>query len=276
MTINCGGKLLDLSVPKVMGIINITQDSFYSGSRKLEKSAIEDTASRMVEEGAAIIDVGAMSSRPGAQIIDPEEEWFKLAPALDVLSGISGIVISVDTVWSLTAQRSIAEGAHIINDISAGAIDPEMMGVVAAMDRVPYIMMHLKGTPATMNAMAQYDHLMQEVMIYFAIAIRQARAAGIKDLIIDPGFGFAKTKEQSFYLLDHLSQLRIFDLPILAGLSRKSMLYKSLGITAEEALNATTAANMVALINGASLLRVHDVKEAVEAVKIFTELQSSK
>ena len=275
MTINCAGKLLDLSEPVVMGIINITPDSFYGGSRKMEPSAIRDTAAQMIEQGASIIDLGAMSSRPGAELVDPEKEWQALSPALAALSELPGIIISIDTVWSLTAKRSIEAGAHIINDISAGAIDPEMMAVVASFHHVPYVMMHMRGVPATMNTMTQYHHLVQEILIYFAQVIRQAKESGIKDLIIDPGFGFAKTKEQSFYILNHLSQLRIFDLPILAGLSRKSMLYKSLDITAEEALNATTAANMVALMGGASLLRVHDVTEAAEAIKIFQQLKKS-
>jgi len=275
MTINCAGKLLDLSEPKVMGIINVTADSFYEGSRKTEPSVIRDTAVLMMEQGAAIVDLGAMSSRLGADLIDPELEWKILSPALEAITNIPGIIISVDTVWSLTAKRSIEAGAHIINDISAGIIDPEMMSVVASFHHIPYIMMHMKGLPATMNNMTQYHHLVQEVLIYFAQLIRQANAAGIKDLIIDPGFGFAKTKEQSFNLLKHLSKLSIFDLPILAGLSRKSMLYKSLDITAEEALNATTAANMVALMGGASLLRVHDVSEAVQVIKIFQQLKLS-
>ncbi len=275
MTINCAGKLLDLSEPKVMGIINVTADSFYEGSRKTEPSVIRDTAVLMMEQGAAIVDLGAMSSRAGADLIDPELEWKILSPALEAITNIPGIIISVDTVWSLTAKRSIEAGAHIINDISAGIIDPEMMAVVASFHHIPYILMHMKGLPATMNNMTRYHHLVQEVLIYFAQLIRQAKAAGIKDLIIDPGFGFAKTKEQSFNLLKHLSKLSIFDLPILAGLSRKSMLYKSLDITAEEALNATTAANMVALMGGASLLRVHDVSEAVQVIKIFQQLKVS-
>ncbi len=275
MTINCAGKLLDLSEPKVMGIINVTADSFYEGSRKTEQSVIRDNAVLMMEQGAAIVDLGDMSSRPGADLIDPELEWKILSPALEAITNIPGIIISVDTVWSLTAKRSIEAGAHIINDISAGIIDPEMMAVVASFHHIPYILMNMKGLPATMNNMTRYHHLVQEVLIYFAQLIRQAKAAGIKDLIIDPGFGFAKTKEQSFNLLKHLSKLSIFDLPILAGLSRKSMLYKSLDITAEEALNATTAANMVALMGGTSLLRVHDVSEAVQVIKIFQQLKVS-
>ncbi|HMS98588.1 MAG TPA: dihydropteroate synthase [Saprospiraceae bacterium] len=274
MTINCAGKLLDLSEPRVMGIINVTSDSFYRGSRKMEPAAIRDTAIKMIEQGAALIDLGAMSSRPGAELVDPEKEWQVLSPALEAISDLPGILISVDTVWSLTARRSIEAGAHIINDISGGAIDPEMMAVVASFHHVPYILMHMKGLPSTMNTMTQYHQLVPDLLIYFAQGIRQAREAGIKDLIIDPGFGFAKTKEQSFYILNHLSSFHIFDLPIFAGLSRKSMLYKSLNITAEEALNATTAANMAALMGGASLLRVHDVAEAVQTVKIFQQLKT--
>lgn len=269
MTINCRGKLIDLSLPKVMGILNINDDSFFEGSRVQNAKIAREKAEKMLADGAAVIDVGAMSSRPGARLLDAHDEWQVLQPILAELMKVPNIVISVDTVWSYTAQRAMDQGVHIINDISAGGLDEGMMSTVGIHSDVPYIMMHMRGRPETMQQQTNYENVVMDVLRYFSLKIRQARDCGIKDLIIDPGFGFAKTKEQSFELLKHLMEFQIFDLPILAGLSRKSMLYKTLNVQAADALNATTVVNTVALINGASVLRVHDVKEAAEAIEFY-------
>ncbi len=252
-----------------MGILNINSDSFFEGSRVDTPEMAVERARKMLEEGAAIIDVGAMSSRPGAPLLDTSAEWQMLEAVILPLLNLEGILVSVDTVWSKTAHKALEAGVHIINDISASSIDESMMDTVASFPDVPYIMMHMKGTPETMQSQTDYKHLMMDLMGYFARKLRQASALGIRDVVIDPGFGFAKTKEQSFEILSKLPQLSIFDKAILAGLSRKSMLYKTLNVNQNEALNATTAANTIALVNGARILRVHDVKQAVEAVKIF-------
>lgn len=252
-----------------MGILNINSDSFFEGSRVDTPEMAVARARKMLEDGATIIDVGAMSSRPGATLLDPSLEWQILETIILPLLKLEGIVVSVDTVWAETAYKALLAGVHIINDISASSIDASMMETVASFPDVPYIMMHMKGTPETMQSQTAYKDLMMELMAYFAQKLRQANALGIRDVVIDPGFGFAKTKEQSFEILKKLRQLSIFDKAILAGLSRKSMLYKSVGVNPNEALNATTVANTIALVNGAGILRVHDVKEAVEAIKIF-------
>jgi dihydropteroate synthase len=256
-----------------MGILNVNDDSFFEGSRVQNARMAREKAEKMLADGAAIIDVGAMSSRPGARLIDAHDEWQILQPVLVELMKVAGMVISVDTVWSYTAQRAIDQGVHIINDISAGGLDEGMMSTIGAHRDVPYIMMHMRGKPETMQLQTQYENVVMDVLKYFSHKIRQARDGGIKDIIIDPGFGFAKTKEQSFELLKHLKELQIFDLPVLAGLSRKSMLYKTLNVQAADALNATTVVNTVALINGASILRVHDVKEAAEAIEFYRLLK---
>ncbi len=270
MILNCNGKPLDLSTPKVMGVININEDSFYAGSRLLELNDIIGKAKKMIEDGAAIIDIGAMSSRPKAALIDQQKEWSILAPVLEKLLHLN-VIISIDTVWSLTAKNAINIGCHIINDISSSNIDTAMIETVGAFKNVPYIMMHMVGTPEAMQDNIQYENMMVEMMAYFSKKIALAKNSGIKDIIIDPGFGFSKSLNQNYEVLKKLAHFQIFDLPILAGLSRKSMLYRPLQSSPEAALNATSVANTIALINGAKLLRVHDVKEAAETIAIFNQ-----
>ncbi len=271
MTLNCNGILLSLARPKAMGVININEDSFYAKSRATSLREIEAKANTMVEEGASILDLGAMSSKPGSPVIDQAMEWSILAPVIKKLSELN-IILSIDTVWSLTAQKAIDNGAHIINDISGGSIDSVMIETVSKLKNTPFIIMHMKGTPETMQQQTHYENINLELLNYFANKTRLCFDYGIKDLIIDPGFGFSKTLDQNYTLLHQLKTLSIFDLPIMVGLSRKSMLYKHLEISPEEALNATTVANTIALINGAKILRVHDVKQAVEAIKIYKKV----
>lgn len=275
MTINCKGKLLSLHQPVVMGIININADSFYEGSRADSVDEAVSRAETMLKHGAAIIDVGTMSSRPGAPLLDAAAEWQVLKEVVAELSKLEKIILSVDTVWSSTAQSAVEQGAHMINDISAAGIDSKMMEVVGAMQSVPYIMMHMRGIPETMQQLTDYQNLEMDLLSYFGSKIRMAREAGITDIILDPGFGFAKTREQSLYLLKNLELFRIYDLPLLVGLSRKSMLYKTLGIHQNEALNATTVANTMALMKGAKILRVHDVSEAVEACALYNAVTNA-
>lgn len=273
MKINCRGKILDLSIPKVMGIINVNADSFYAESRSLNVEDVMKKAFHFIEQGASIIDIGIMSSRPGAKLIETDVEIEILTPVIKKLNTINDIIISIDTVWAKTAAFALQNGASVINDISAGNIDENMMKTVASYEDVPYIMMHMKGTPETMISHAQYDDVLLEIIKYLSQKIYQARSLGIKDLIIDPGFGFAKTIEQNFELLSKLEYFEIFDLPMLVGLSRKSMIYKTLQIDVSEALNGTTVLNTIALMKGANILRVHDVKEAVEVVNLRQSLQ---
>lgn len=271
-SVNIGGSLFDLSVPKVMGILNITPDSFYDGG---QHNSIDDALTqteKMLSEGAAILDVGAYSSRPGAIDISEEEEINRLIPVLSAIKRhFPEVIISVDTFRASVANAAVNEGAAIINDISGGHQDSSMFETVARL-RVPYILMHMKGTPQSMVSEANYEHVFDEVFAYFLRRVEQLRALGVHDIILDPGFGFAKTREHSYELLSKFEQFQILGLPMLAGVSRKSMIYKFLGTTAEKALNGTTVANTIALLKGASILRVHDVKEAVEAVKIVAEL----
>jgi dihydropteroate synthase len=271
-TINCRGQLLDFSAPKVMGIINLNADSFFEGSRVAEVEDFHLRLNKMVDDGADIIDIGVMSSRPGAKMITHEEEWAIIEPFLSELSQIE-VPISLDTVRSLTAKKGIEKGVSIINDISGGSIDDKMMELVASYQNIPYIMMHMRGTPETMQSLTQYDDIMMDLIAYFSAKITKANQFGIQDVILDPGFGFAKTLDQNYEVLAKLDSLKIFDKVILAGLSRKSMLYKLLDIDAENALNATTAANMIALMNGAKILRVHDVLEAKQAIEIYCRLK---
>ncbi len=273
MILNCNGKVLSFDCPKVMGIINVNNDSFYANSRVTNLIDIEAKASTMIEDGASIIDIGAMSSKPGSSIVSHEEEWSILAPVIKKLSTLNTI-ISVDTVWSTTAQKAIDTGAHIINDISAGTFDSQMMKTVADIKNVPYIIMHMVGTPMTMQQHTYYENIIVEMLAYFSRKISEAYHLGIKDIVIDPGFGFSKTLDQNYTLLNHLRAFGIYDVPIMVGLSRKSMLYKLFGTSADEALNATTAANTIALMLGANILRVHDVKQAVESVKIYGKFKS--
>ena len=274
-TLNVGGKIIDLSHPKVMGIINITPDSFFSGSRKQSENEILHQAEKMLSEGADFLDLGAYSSRPGAEDISFEEEENRLIPAVKLIkTHFSDALISVDTFRASIAEKAINSGAHIINDISGGSLDEKMFETVGKL-QVPYILMHMKGTPQTMKNMNQYDDIVQEISFYFSQKINQLKAFGAKDIVLDVGFGFAKNIKQNYFLLNHLAEFRMFGFPVLAGLSRKSMIWKALAIQPEDALNGTSILNTIALQNGASILRVHDVKEAKECVKIFELLSSS-
>lgn len=273
MTINCLGNLIDLNNPRVMGILNLTPDSFYDGGKYHDKEGILKQVDQMLEEGATFIDLGAYSSRPGAANISEEEECLRLLPVVELLlAHFPEILLSIDTFRSGVAARCLDLGAAMINDIAAGALDPLMMPTVAS-HQVPYVMMHLKGTPQDMKAHATYDDLLGEVITYFSEKVSQARSIGINDCIVDPGFGFAKTLEQNYALLQGLNQCSLFGYPILVGLSRKSMIYQLLGATAGTALNGSTALHMVALSKGARILRVHDVKEAVACIKLHEALQ---
>lgn len=272
-TLNVRGRLLDLSEPLVMGILNVTPDSFYAESRMKTEEAIRRRVRQIVEEGGSMIDVGAYSSRPGADDVSADEEMARLKRGMKIVrEEAPEIPVSVDTFRADVAKMCIEElGADIINDISGGELDKEMFHTVAKLG-VPYILMHMKGTPQTMQEAPHYDDLMKEVMLYFSEKIQQLRDLGQKDIILDPGYGFAKTLDHNYELLVHQEMLSIFELPLLVGVSRKSMIYKLLGCTPDEALNGTTALNTIALQKGASILRVHDVKEAVEVVRIVTKL----
>lgn len=275
MTINCKGNLIDLSVPKVMGILNLTPDSFYDGGKfKDEKSILEQVA-QMLQDGAAFVDMGAYSSRPGAEHVPEDEELKRLLPVINLIfKNFPEVLVSVDTFRSKVAKECLDAGAAIINDISAGNLDPNMFQTVAEY-QVPYIAMHLKGTPQSMQKEAVYDDLIQDLRLYFSKKVKEATSMKINDLIIDPGFGFAKTTAQNFALLNHLDLFQTFGLPILIGLSRKSMIYKTLKSSPKEALNGTTALHTVALLKGAHILRVHDVKEATECIALVEELKAN-
>lgn len=272
MTINCKGALVDLSSPKVMGILNITPDSFYDGGKYNNEKDILLQVEKMLNDGATFIDVGAYSSRPGAKHIAEDEELQRIVPVIELLTNnFSDILISVDTFRSKVAKETIKAGASIINDISGGKMDENMFATVAKL-QVPYILMHMQGTPQNMQKNPQYEDVVKDVISFFAEQIFKLRQLKLNDVIIDVGFGFGKTIEHNFELLKNLSLFKNLEVPNLVGVSRKSMLYKTLDISAQEALNATTAANTIALLNGANILRVHDVKEAVEAVKIVEQL----
>lgn len=272
LSLNVRGSLLDLSRPKIMGILNLTPDSFYDGGLNNDPVMALNKAEMLLAESADILDFGAYSSRPGAEHISEQEELKRLIPVIKaVVREFPDAVLSVDTFRSSVASAAINEGAHIINDISAGEMDKAMFKTVATL-RVPYILMHMRGTPQTMTGLTNYADLTTEVCHYFASKIEELKQLGVKDLIVDPGFGFAKTPEQSFELLKNLDLLKITGHPILAGLSRKSMIYKTLGTDAENALNGTIAANTIALMKGANILRVHDVKAAREAITIFEKV----
>ena len=274
MTINCKGKLIDLSTPKVMGILNVTPDSFYDGGRYKDENSILNQVESMLNQGASFIDIGAYSSRPNADFVTEEEELQRIVPIVELLvKHFPEIIISVDTFRSEVAKKTIKAGASLINDISAGFLDEKMLQTVANLS-VPYIMMHMRGTPQTMQTLTDYDNLTKDVNFYFSERISKARALGIVDLILDPGFGFAKTTQQNFELLNQLELLNIADLPLLVGVSRKSMIYKTLDTTAQNALNGTTALHMIALQKGAKILRVHDVKEAKECITLYNQLHA--
>ncbi|NVK09169.1 MULTISPECIES: dihydropteroate synthase [Tenacibaculum] len=272
MTINCKGTLVDLTKPKVMGILNVTPDSFFDGGKYKSERDILKQAEKMLNEEAAFIDVGAYSSRPGAKHISEEEELQRMLPVVELLiKNFPEIIISIDSFRSRVVEESVNAGAAIINDISGGMMDEQMFKTVAKL-QVPYIMMHMKGTPQNMQQNPQYENVVTEVISFFAEQLFKLRKLKVNDVIIDVGFGFGKTLDQNYELLKKLSLFKSLDAPILTGVSRKSMLYKLLGVTPKEALNATTVANTVALLNGTHILRVHDVKEAVEAVKIVEQL----
>lgn len=275
MTINCKGKLIDLSMPKVMGILNVTPDSFFDGGKYKDENSILNKVETMLLEGATFIDVGGYSSRPGADDVSEDEELNRVLPIIEIiLKHFPNTLISVDTFRSKVARQSIAIGAALINDISAGKLDDDMLATIGQLN-VPYIIMHMKGNPKTMQQQTNYNDLVKDINYYFAERIAAAHKEKIKDIIIDPGFGFAKTLEQNFELLSHLELLQITDKPLLAGVSRKSMIYKTLDTSSKYALNGTTALHMVALEKGAKVLRVHDVKEAMECVKLFNQLQAN-
>lgn len=272
MTINCKGKLIDFSTPRVMGILNITPDSFFDGGKYKNESDILTQVEKMLTEGATFIDVGAYSSRPGAIHISEEEELQRIVPIIKLLTHhFPNIIISVDTFRSNVAIKTIEAGAAIINDISGGKMDKDMFATVAQL-QVPYIIMHMLGTPQNMQQNPQYNDVTKEVISFFAEQLFKLHQLKVNDILIDVGFGFGKTIEHNYELLKNLSLFQNIDAPILAGISRKSMLYKPLGITPKSALNATTSANTIALLNGANILRVHDVKEAMEAIKIVSQL----
>lgn len=274
--ININGQLLDLSVPRVMGILNVTPDSFFSGSRNQTREEIAARAARILEEGADIIDIGAYSSRPNAEHITAEQEMERLRMALEIINkNHPDAVLSVDTFRAGVARECVKEyGVAIINDIAAGEMDADMFDTVAELN-VPYIMMHMQGTPQNMQQQPHYENVVKEVFLYFARKVQQLQERGVKDIILDPGFGFGKTVEHNYALMAYLEDFRIFELPVLVGVSRKSMITRLLGVSPDEALNGTTALNTVSLLKGADIIRVHDVKQAVETVKIVTKLKES-
>jgi len=273
--INVNGKLMDLSQPQVMGILNVTPDSFYAGSRGVAERDIIDRLRQMTDEGASIIDIGAYSSRPDADDVSTEEEMARLRHALNLVRQHQpDAVVSVDTFRADVARMCVEEyGVAMVNDISAGEMDDEMFPTIARLG-VPYIAMHMKGTPQTMQINPQYEHFLKEIFYFFSEKVQKLRDLGVKDIIIDPGFGFGKTIEHNYQLMNHLEEFKLFGLPLLVGISRKSMIYKLLGTTPEEALNGTTVLNTIALQKGAHILRVHDVKAAVEAVKIVEKMKA--
>lgn len=276
MTINCLGTLVDLSSPKVMGILNVTPNSFYDGGKFNDEKRLLLQVEKMLTEGATFIDIGAYSSKPNAEFVSEEEEIDRLIPIVkSVLKHFPQTLISIDTFRANVAKVGIENGACIINDIAAGSLDENMMKTVAEL-QVPYIMMHMKGNPQTMQSLAQYDNITKEMLFYFSEKVAQARNLGINDLIIDPGFGFAKTLEQNFEVMNNLELFQMMELPILVGISRKSMIYKTLDTSAEFALNGTTVLNTIALQKGSNILRVHDVKEAIECVKLHRSLNFKK
>jgi len=271
-TLNCKGRLLVIDKPLVMGIINATPDSFYGGSRFNGVDGIVAQAEKMLTDGADIIDIGGQSTRPGSELISADEEIKRVIPAIKAIAEkFPASFVSIDTFYSKVALAAVDAGACIVNDISAGSMDNKMIETIAAL-KVPYILMHLKGTPQTMQQNAAYENVTSEVLDFFIFQTNELKKAGIPDVIIDPGFGFAKTIEHNFELLKNLSVFKMPDKPILIGVSRKSTIYKTLGVNADDALNGTTVLNTIGLMNGASILRVHDVKEAKEAVTLFSAM----
>jgi len=274
MTINCTGKLVDLSTPKIMGILNVTPDSFYDGGVHNSEKKILNHVEKMLNDGAIFIDIGAYSSRPNGINIDEDEELNRVVPALELVNKkFPETIISIDTFRSKVAETCLNSGASIINDISAGEMDKKMMKIVGKYN-VPYVMMHMKGNPQNMIRKTNYGDMLKEIIKYFSKKINQAVSYKINDMIIDPGFGFAKDLKQNYDLLSNIDLLKILDKPIMVGISRKSMIYQSLKTNAKESLNGTTVLNTVSLIKGASILRVHDVKEANECIKLISALNN--
>ena len=272
MLINCKGELIDLSIPKVMGILNVTPNSFFDGGRYKNEDEIISQVAKMLSEGASFIDIGAYSSKPSAEFVSEQEEIDRIVPAIElILKHFPKALLSIDTFRAEVAKASIESGAAIINDIAAGELDDKMFDVIAKYN-VPYIMMHMRGNPQTMQSMTEYEDIVKEILFYFSEKMKRARALGINDLILDPGFGFAKTTDQNYEVMQKMEFFNLLELPVLAGVSRKSMIYKTLNITPQEALNGTTFLNTIALTKGAKILRVHDVKEAVECVALFNKL----
>lgn len=272
MTLNCKGQLIDLSQPKVMGILNVTPDSFFDGGKFKNESEIRSQVEKMLKDGATFIDIGAYSSKPNAEFVSESEELQRIVPVVQlILEHFPETLISIDTFRSEVARICIENGAAIINDISAGNADEKMMETIAKCN-VPYIMMHMRGTPQTMQTMTNYENIVKEMLYYFSERVALARSFGIYDLIVDPGFGFAKTLEQNYEVLQNMELFKMLELPLLGGFSRKSMIYKTLNCTAQEALNGTTVLNAIALTKGAKILRVHDVKEATECVQLFNAM----
>lgn len=273
MNINCNGNLIDLSTPKVMGILNVTPNSFYDGGKHKEINSIIHQVDKMLSEGADFIDIGAYSSKPSAEFVSEEEEIKRLVHIIkELVETFPTIILSVDTFRANVARASVENGVAIVNDISAGLLDDKMMETVADL-KVPYIMMHMRGNPQTMQSLTDYNDIVKEMIFYFSERIQKARSFGISDIIIDPGFGFAKTLEQNYEVLHKMELFSMLELPILAGISRKSMIYKVLEKTPQEALNGTSVLNTIALQKGAKILRVHDVKEAVECIKLVSKLK---
>lgn len=275
-TLNCNGRLLAIDKPLVMGIINATPDSFYGGSRFSGTDKILVQAEKMISEGADILDLGGQSTRPGSEQVAENAELDRIIESIELIhQKFPQIPISVDTYYSMVAKKCVEAGAGIVNDISSGTMDKEMLRTVAAL-KVPYVLMHMKGTPQTMQQLATYENVTREILDFFILKKTECKNAGITDVIIDPGFGFAKTVSHNFQLLKDLILFKMLDAPLLAGLSRKASVYKTLGTSPEEALNGTTVLNTIALMNGVNILRVHDVREAKEAVKLWQAVNDGK
>lgn len=274
-TLNCKGRLLVVDKPVVMGIINTTPDSFFAGSRRSSTDLVLQAAASMLEEGAAILDIGGQSTRPGSEVVSEEEELSRVVGVIEAIHRhFSQAVISIDTYYARVAKEAVNAGASIVNDISAGTLDSAMFDTVAAL-QVPYVLMHIQGTPQTMQQAPVYGNVTREVLDFFIYKIAELEKKGINDIIIDPGFGFGKTHAHNFELLRHLENFTILQKPLLAGLSRKGTIYRTLNTTADHALNGTTVLNTIALMNGAKILRVHDVKAAVEAVTLFLQVEKA-
>lgn len=275
-TINCRGSLLLLEKPAIMGVLNVTPDSFFDGGRYSDTSSVMRQAEKMVEEGASILDVGGISTRPGAEMPDTDTELGRVIPVLQALrEAFPEVILSIDTFRARVVKEAVAAGAAIVNDISAGKLDAELYATVAAL-QVPYVLMHMQQTPATMQQNPRYTNVVLEVSDFFIRETAILRSLGVRDIILDPGFGFGKLPEHNFQLLQHLDSFAFLELPLLAGVSRKSMIYKTLDISPEAALNGTTALHMAALERGAHLLRVHDVKEARETIALFERLAAER